>query len=351
MSAIAIIGGGPAGIALARQLDQLGISYVLFEAGQMAETWRSVPADLTVLSPWWTNTLGWRDMFDCNPFAKVPALTYVEHLMRISRRLRGDIRERTRVAHIRKDGSQQWIIQTEQGTAQTFAKVVLATGYYQSPKGAEPAFSSDGSVPVLHAAAIHDYQQLMQFSADKHPVLVIGKRVTAGQLIVELHQRQLRCLLSVKTQVEYRRHGTIAALREQLYFFWEELQLWLHPGLKRNSYPVMDGGLTQQLIESGEVEVMPPVLTVTAGEVVFTDQQRRHCAAIICATGYDPSLGLLQPLLNLAPSEVPAVFQYEVEGLPNLFLLGFDNIADHRSRYLRGIRRDAVILAKRLMQR
>lgn len=350
MSAIAIIGGGPAGIALARQLDKLDISYVLFEAGQIAETWRSVPADLTVLSPWWTNTLSLRDVFDCNPFAKVPALSYAEYLMRMSRCLCGDVRERTRVVNISRDNAQQWIIQTDQGSAHTFAKVVLATGYYQSPKGAEPAFSSDGSIPIIHSAAIHDYQQLMQFSAAKYPILVIGKRVTAGQLIVELHQRQLPCLLSVKAPVEYRRHGTIAALREQMYFFWEELQLWLNPGLKRNSYPVMDGGKTQQLIKSGEVEVMSPVLSVTDGEVLFTNQQSRHCTAIICATGYNPNLGLLHPLLNLAMSEVPTVLQYEVVGLPNLFLLGFDNIADHRSRYLRGIRRDAIKLAKRLTQ-
>ncbi len=351
MSAIAIIGGRPVGIELARQLDQHRISYVLFGARQIAETRRSVPGDLTVSSPWWTNRLRWRDLFDCNPFAKLPAVSYVARLRQISQRLRGEIREQTRVFRMRHDDAQQLNIQTEQEVTKKFAQVVLATGHYQSPRGAEPAFHSDGSVPVIHSAEIHDYQQLMQFSATNEPILVIGKRVTAGQLIVGLYQRDLGCLLSVKTAVEYRRHGGIAALREELYFFWKEPQLWLQPGLKRHSYPVMDGGMTQQLFESGEVEVMPQVTSITAGEVVFADQQRRRCAAVICATGYNPSHELLQPLLNLDPTKVPAVLRYEIEGLPNLFLLGFDNITDHRSRYLRGIRRDAVKLAKRLLQK
>lgn len=34
--------------------------------------------------------------------------------------------------------------------------------------------------------------------------------------------------------------------------------------------------------------------------------------------------------------------------MPGVFLLGFDNLYDHRSRYLRGIRRDARRLARRL---
>lgn len=348
MNKIAIIGGGPAGIALASQLDKLNVSYVLFETGKIAQTWRSVPKDLTVLSPWWTNILRWRDLFVHNPFSKTPALLYTEHLIDVAKKLHGEIREHTRVVELIRDQNKQWMIRTEQGNVFKFAKIVLATGYYQSPKNPEPGFTSDGSIPLIHSAFIHDYDQLTQFAESERPLLVIGKRVTAGQLLVELHKRKIRCLLSIKSPIEYRRHGSIASLREQLYFFGEELQLWFHPGIKRNSYPAMDGGLTQCLIESGEIEVLPTIQDVNKGEVLFTNQQKRNCAAIICATGYDPCLSLLKTLFNYLPSEVPQVTEYEVDGLPNLFLLGFDNISDHRSRYLRGIRRDAVKLGKRL---
>lgn len=348
MKQVAIIGGGPAGIALALELDKRKIPYVLFEAGQLAATWNSVPSNLTVLSPWWTNTLRWRDMLSHNPFSKVPAGKYHHYLLDMARNLRGEINQNTRVVHLTRDSSSRWIVHTEHGKMQVFSGVVLATGYFCSPKGAEPEFFSDGTIPILHSSDIKDYQQLQQFLEAKLPILVVGKRVTAGQLLIELHKRHLPTLLSVKSIIEYRRHGIIAALREQLYFFWEELELWLRPGLKRNSYPAMDGGLTQQLIDSGTIELLPTITSVSSGEAIFSDQSKRACAAIICATGYNPCVELLSPWFSSLEHVLPAVQNYKIEGLPNLFLLGFDNITNHRSRYLRGIRQDAVLLARQL---
>lgn len=48
---IAIIGAGPAGLALAKSLDGHGVAYTIFERANIGSTWAQAPADLTVLSP------------------------------------------------------------------------------------------------------------------------------------------------------------------------------------------------------------------------------------------------------------------------------------------------------------
>lgn len=348
---IAIIGGGPAGIALAAALDALGVGYDLFEEREIGATWRAAPPDLRVLSPWWTNVLRWRDALRGNPFRKPPAGDYLAHLLAIAKTLRGRVRERTRVSAIEPSANGDWELSTEQGERSNYAAVVLATGYFFAPASPQPHIVGDGSVPMIHAARISDYSQLEALRAGDAPVVVVGRRVTAGQLMLELNARGIPCALSLRSAIEYRRHGTIAALRETAYFFWEELQARLRPGLKRSSYPVMDGGATRALVESGEVPIWPRIERIDRGELVLEDGRRAKAAAVVLATGYRAVLDLWPSRAQPDEYGVPAHRDFESAAHPGLYLLGFDNLYDHRSRYLRGIRSDAKRLARLLSQR
>lgn len=348
---IAIIGGGPAGIALAAELDALSIGYELFEERQLAATWRAAPPDLRVLSPWWTNVLRWRDALRGNPFRKSPAREYVAHLLEVSGGLRGAVHERTRISAIETAQNGHWRLFSERGERGVYSAVVLATGYFFRPMLPQPEIVSDGSLPMLHAAQISDYAQLNGLRAGDAPVVVVGRRVTAGQLMLELNARGIACALSLRSPIEYRRHGLVASLREAAYFFWEELQARLRPGLRRPSYPVMDGGATRALVDSATVKIWPKIDRIERGALLLEDGRRVEAAAVVLATGYRAVLDLLPQPAELDEYGVPAHRDFELRAHPGLYLLGFDNLYDHRSRYLRGIRADARRLAHRLSLR
>lgn len=348
---IAIVGGGPAGIALASQLDLRGLAYDLFEAGRIGATWRAAPPDLRVLSPWWTNVLRLREAWRGNPLRKPGAGEYLDHLLDHAAGLRGNLIESCEVRELTPDNDGRWHLRTDTGPRGPYSAVVLATGYFATPAWPSPLPDSDGSLPMLHASQIQDYAQLESLRAGTAPIVVVGRRVTAGQLMVELHKRGIACALSLRSPIQYRRHGAIAALREALYFFWEALQARIEPGIRRPSYPVMDGGLTRTLVESGEVAIWPPIRGIDNGEVVFDDGRRLRAAAVVMATGYRASLSLLPAEIALDEFGVPFHREFEVDAAAGIYLLGFDNLYDHRSRYLRGIRCDAARLARTLASR
>lgn len=348
---IAIIGGGPAGIALASALDRLGIAYDLFETHRLGATWRAAPPDLRVLSPWWTNVLSAREALRGDPFRKPRAGEYLAHLLRIADQLGGNLRESCKVEALKKDANGACWLDTGQGRFGPYSAVVLATGYFFAPSLPSPAPISDDSIQVLHASQISDYSQLEAFRAGTGPVVVVGRRVTAGQLLLELDKRGIACALSLRSPIEYRRHGRIAELRETAYFFWEELQARLRPGLKRPSYPVMDGGRTRELIDDARVTLWPVIERIENGEVVFDDGRRLRASAVVLATGYHAMLELLPASIPQDAFGTPLNRAFEVENFANVFLLGFDNLYDHRSRYLRGIRSDAIRLARILALR
>lgn len=356
---IAIVGGGPSGIALAKALDRIGMSYTLFEARQLGSTWLRVPPELQVLSPWWTNTLDLRGLAEYWPLAKAPAGRYAQHLRRVSSGLRGTLEIGTRVEALRlcEDGGfelRQRNAKLESAECSWHRLVVICTGYFDAPESPRPAFESDDSITVLHAAVINDFSILRSLTRTREPVLLVGKRVTAGQVLLKLIEFGVTVEISSPSPIEFRRHGTLAWLREMAYYPWEALQILLDPALRRNSYPPMEGGRCRKLIDSGKIQVRAGTVAVRNGHVHFADGSSQRYGAVILATGYAPNLagidGLPEPKdpLRLPVRNVPG---FELADLPGVFLLGFDNLRNHRSRYLRGIRDDARVLASLLSAR
>lgn len=346
---IAVIGGGPAGIALGLELDKRSIPYDLFEARQLASTWRSVPSGLHVLSPWWTNVLQLQHALAGNPLRKPRAEVYLAHLDAMASRLGGQIFTDCQVDGLRSDGSGHWILDTARGVRGPYSKVVMATGYFSTPRQADPLISTDGSLAMVHAAEITDYSALEAMRDGDLPVVVVGRRVTAGQLLLELEERDIPTALSIRSAMEYRRHGLWASVREAAYFFWEELQARWIPNLRRPSYPVMEGGRTESLVTSGKIAVLPTIRSIENRELLLEDGRKIRAAAVILATGYHPGLGLLPGSLAKDEYGIPSNRDFQISAMPGVHLLGFDNVYDHRSRYLRGIRADAGRLADLLM--
>lgn len=348
MSVIGIIGGGASGIALARALDKLNKKYVIYEARQMGATWSAVPSDLSVLSPWWTNILDVSDLFAFNPFGKPAARKYFFHLKRIANQLHGKVFEMCTIERIElSTQGTRWALIGEGGQAYFHDVVVIATGYFFSPALPNPLFDSDTSIPIIHASKITDYAELDQFLSAPDPLLIVGGRVTAGQLMLEMDKRKIPFDLSVRSEIAFRRHGLIAFWRESIYFIIEEILARIMAPKKQNSYPGMDGGKTQELIASGVVGVHPAVRSCLDGVITFINDSKKKYSAVVLATGYHPCLRPISGLVGNT-TDIPPMNGFEIAACKGLYLLGFDNLYDHRSRYLRGIRGDAKRLARML---
>ena len=107
----------------------------------------------------------------------------------------------------------------------------------------------------------------------------------------------------------------------------------------------MQGGPIEEAISQGLIAVHPDIDRVEANHVVFRDGSSASFGLILLATGYRPALRHLQ---SLDPAEPEG---FESPRVKNLFYLGFDQQRSFRSRYLRGIREDAAVLADLIHQR
>lgn len=347
---VVIVGGGPAGLSLAAHLCEAKIETLVLERGRVAESWWHYPPTMRLLSPWWTNVLETRDAFKRSPFAIVAASIYREYLLAYAARRRLPVRERSDIVALQPE-SGRWRLHSGSGEAWSAACVVLATGYFSAPREPRPGFESDHSIPVVHAARVEDYDAFAAAHRGRTVVLV-GKRVSAGQLMVELYRRGVRIVLSARRPIRFRRGDAIGRLRDQLYFFWEWLRIRAQPRLKANSFPVMDGGETEALLGDGRVPLVGPIRSIAAGHVHTVDGERFPADLILLATGYRPALSLLEGWVSLDPeSGLPAMDGFRVRDYPGLYLLGFDHLYNFRSRYLRGIRADAARLARELKRR
>jgi hypothetical protein len=345
---VAIIGAGPAGISLSRCLDRLGVDHVVLERGRAGETWRKLPPSLRLLSPWWTNALSLRGALGRFPTAKATARDFTAHLLRLADRQQSRIRCGADVLAVARTAAGYSLALADGGQVHCRA-LACCTGYFSNPAPPRPAIESDGSLREMHAADISDYAQLEALKAGESRALVVGKRVTAGQLALELHRRGFKVALSAMDPIAFRRDGWLGEAKDTLYFPYEALRLALQPRLSANSFPIMDGGAVRKLVESGAIGTRTRAVAISRGAVEFDTGAIENFELVIHATGYAPSLAYLRPLPGITwQGDTPATRDFEVLGHPGLFLLGLDNLYNFTSRYLRGIRRDAAVLAPRL---
>ena len=339
---VLIIGGGPAGLSVGKALSRRGISLLILERDKVGWTWQRVPCDMQVLSPWWTNSLDVKSAFGCNPFSRVAASRFKAHLSDFAAGL--GLIEGAEVSSVERHGD-KWSIGTRNHGVWFARNVVCATGYYSSPYIPYGSFSSDGSVPHVHASAVENYDEFAARLRGKR-VMVVGKRVTAGQLIVELCHREVEIVLSATSPIEFHRSGVLGEVLDQLYFFYEAVKIRARPNLRGDSFAKMNGGEAQRLIDSGVVRVVPRIVAVSGGRAGLEGGGKEVVDAVVFATGYRPTLDYLDGLVEMSPvSGLPDTLDFEVQGAPGLFLIGFDNLVNFRSRYLRGIRSDAKKLA------
>jgi cation diffusion facilitator CzcD-associated flavoprotein CzcO len=230
-------------------------------------------------------------------------------------------------------------------------RVVNATGYFQNPHWPEILGRTTTKIPSWHSAdyrsAAHVARQLG--GSDKH-ILVIGKRLSAGQILVELVSAGFRISLSHRAPIQFGSGPLVWWIFFRIHP-WLEAAMLRWQGSGARGFDVrMPGGQARRLIESGSVRRFPAIARLEDAEVGFENGERIRPDGLLFATGFRPALEHLRGL-GLTVDEatgLPRTSGMQSLDVGGLFFLGLDHLRNFQSRFLRGIRRDAAILAEHL---
>lgn len=342
-----ILGGGPAGLSVAYRLSQRpDIDYMILERGQIGHSWSTMHDSLKLLSPMWVNQLPGHRFPLSRSFAKISRSEFIAYLERYATRYRMNLTGDTTVTGVSRDGA-DFVVATDKGEYRA-RTVVNATGYYATPQ--IPTWTdNDGSIPVIHSADYQSPEALQKQLGDKdRRILIVGKRVSAGQLLEELDDAGFTLGISVRAPIETRVGGILGIIKENLYFVREKLRFLRNPYIRQNSLALMNGGKTDRIIRSGRLSQHTTIDSIRDGQIAFSDGTTAAYELVICATGFVADYPHLAGLLDAGTPVLEQLHMGEHRKIPGLFFIGIDNLFSFKSRYVRGIAADSGDVANRL---
>ncbi len=352
---VIVIGAGPAGLVLGRELERRGLSHCLLERGESAgESWRRMPSNLTLVSPWKASVLPGKTLRRWTGHRAVGRADYLGYLRDYAQAGHMPIRTGTEVHAVRRSSPASFLVETSCGPL-TGRFIVNATGYFQNPFRPPIAGASETSIPQWHVAEIDRPEFLVKRLAQKNPtVLIVGKRLSAGQSLVELNDAGFSVALSHRSPIRFGSGPVGWWIFFRIHPWIEALKLRLQ-GPTAGGFEVrMQGGRARHLITSGMIRRFPDLAAFEQNRVVFANGNSLSPDAVVYATGYQPVLKHLEQLKlsRDATTGLPRTASFQSIDQPGLFFLGLDHVRNFQSRFLRGIRNDgpelAILLAREL---
>ena len=341
----AIVGAGPAGLAVAACLKRAGKSFVLIERqGSVGSSWRTHYDRLHLHTDKAHSSL---------PHYKLPkhyprypsrqqVVDYLEDYARhfdLQPRLNEEVRSARRVDDV-------WALTCASATYQA-KSLVVAAGYNN-----EPNMPTWPGQDVYRGTILHSKQYRNAAAFKDQRVLVVGLGNSGGELLIDLWEHGAKPSIAVRSPVN-------VIPREVLgtpFLTMGILQSWLPSrlvdalnapvtnaiigdlrpyGLRRPAdgpitqireqgrVPFIDVG-TIKLIKAGHVKVYPNIERFTETGVVFADGRRQDFDAVVLATGFRPVVNrwLQAPPHALDEQGAPALSGKPVNG-HNLYFCGY----------------------------
>ena len=346
---VIIIGAGPAGLAASYYLQQLNIDNLVVEKNKIGSSWHNMPNNWRVVSPQWTNILPGTKLLSCLPFSKPLVNQYYEYLTSYTKKHSIEVVEGVSIENIiLNEVTNRFDLYSNQ--EKICCKVLIcATGYYSNPYSPSLPKGDDKSIKAIHVSEYKSPEWVKNKFKSCKRILIVGRRVSAGQLLVDLSESGFSLSISARGPITPRDGSIKGKLKDFIYFPYEELKLKLNPKVFANSYPHMDGGKTEKLFKENKVSICSEIIGINNNKVIFKDGMSEKYDLIIYATGYKPHLGFLKRLVKFDDTNgVPLTRDMQSKDVRNLYFIGIDQIFNFRSRYIRGMRRDALVLAKQI---
>ena len=348
---VLVVGGGPAGLVLGRELKKLSLSFRILERGAgPGESWRRMPEHLKLVSPWKATRLPGEPLRPWRPNHQASRAQFVDYLADYARSNTLPLSSGTEVLAVRRHASGGFAVETSQGVLRC-RRLVNATGYFQNPFVPAIEGLDTTQIPWWHVADYRSVEHVVERVGGRYKqILIVGKRLSAGQLLVELVTAGFGVSLSHRSSIEFGSGPIGWWIFFRIYPWLEARRLRRHGEAARGFDVRMPGGMARRLVRNGTVRCFPKIGQVDAKEAVFENEERFRPDGIMFATGFRAVLRHLQGL-NLTVDSVtglPKTSDMESIDVPGLYLLGLDHLRNFQSRFLRGIRNDAVALGQRL---
>jgi putative flavoprotein involved in K+ transport len=344
---VVVIGGGPAGLSVAYELAKRGIELIILEKGRQAgNSFTRFPKNI-FFGPWLNNLLPGSRVALNWVLRRSTQAAYSHYLAQYSEKNHLPLFANTGVTQLehRTDGA--FVLHTSRGEVATDL-VVNATGYFSKPYIPEYPGLRETSIKTMHVAEYREPRSAREkLGRETGKILVVGKRLSAGETFCELYLSGFQVSLSHRGKLVFGPSRWQENLISPLVYVWERLAVLLR--LKLNSYPRMAGGLSEKLIKDGTVRTFPNIARFGKNTVVFENQVEEHFDLVVFATGYRPAVDHLPMEVGDFPG--PQLCEMESTTVPGLFFLGVDGQRTYRSRFLRGLREDATVLADKIAKR
>lgn len=360
---VAIVGAGPAGLAVAAELGRRGVRPTLLEAGSaVGWSWRRHYPFLRLHTTRRDSSLPGFPM--PRGAGRYPARdAFAGYLDAYAARLEADLRLGCAVRSLRRAGDDGWEIETS-GERLRARHVVVAAGFNRLPLRPEIAGEERFGGPVLHSARWEELGERLGEVAGRR-VLVVGLGNSGADLVEALCRAGAEVAVAVRGPlhlvpleilgVNWRTWYRLApeaffalgrlggpALRHRMPNLaaasWSAVHHLWFGDLKRHGLrlqragelvahwnarrPPLTAGPFVDRIRAGEVRVLPALAVLHPGEAETADGARHPADAVILATGYRPALEDLLP-----PEALPEDGGWPPEGrpgaLPGLWFCGY----------------------------
>lgn len=331
MKPVVIVGAGPAGLAVAAALAARRIGHVLIDAaGEPGGAYRTAYPGMTLVSPTEMSALPGLALAARGRYPTVGELrAYLQHYA-THHRLAID---RAEVGNV----TRALAVTTDRGAIEARA-VVVASGMWRFPvlprAAGLPAATMHSSA---YAGPVPGARTLI-IGAGASAIEIAEDLARAGQPVVVSARRPLRFVPAHVLGIDV--HHLVAPLERAL-------PTWLArrhcDGLAK--LPATDHGFAR-LRAAGLIDVRPAVARFDGTTARFADGSALDVDRVIAATGFSFDAPYLGDDVARAPGGHLRARRGRSVTWPNLYVVGHPCAVDLASQFLRGIARDAQLVAE-----
>jgi putative flavoprotein involved in K+ transport len=342
-----VVGAGPAGLATSACLRAWAVPFLLVDrAGAPGGAYRALHDGIRLASPAALDSLPGLPL-DC-PTTYVGVAAYRDYLARYAGHAGLEVTAGD-VTSVARDGA-GFIARLATGQEIRARAVVVATGMWSTPRWPETPGLDRCGVPVRHA---RDWRGPADVVPAGGALLVIGGATSA----VEIAEAEARAGVRVTVAARRKIRLTPATFlgRDVHHYIGpiERLPPWLARGYcaRLPTLPATDRGFSR-LCAEGRIQVRPEVAAFEAGgRARFADGTTGTFDAVVAATGYTFAALFLPPDVARAPAGQLVARHNESVSWPGLYVVGVPCANRVDSEFLRGIARDAPLVARAVAAR
>ncbi|HEY0833188.1 MAG TPA: NAD(P)-binding domain-containing protein [Azospirillum sp.] len=351
---VCIIGGGPLGIGLGRELNEGGIDYDLYEAeADLGGVWNGdgacgrVYPSLHLISPKFNTQVPDFPMPDDYPVYPnhKQMLAYIRSYAR-----HFGVYERavfnTSVTWLEPDG-EGWMVELSTGERKRYTVVAVCNGMQRVPHFPDPSYPGTFDGEILHAI---DYKTPDLFRGKR--VLVVGAGNSGCDIAVDAAHHAEAVYHSTRRGYHYypkfiagkptpqwmlQLGSKFQSKQESMAYIQQVFKLagfdGVDYGLREPDHP-LDGAhpiMNSQIlyhIGHGDIKPVDDIERFAGKTVHFKDGKSAQVDLVLYATGYDRDFPFIDPALLQWKAGIPDLFIHIVpRTLDNLFFFGFVNAA------------------------